>query len=825
MPRGAVSSGMHWLADLRHALRLLGRSPLFTITSVLSLAAGLAVPSAVMSLADALLAPASGVRDADRLVDIGRSTNGGGFDNMTHPAFEYLRAHATTFDGMAAVDFGGRPMSYTSSGTSERVFGTLVSASFFDVLGAPMALGRGFRADEDVTPGARPVAVLTHRFWTERLRADPTAVGRSLRLNAHDFTVVGVAAPGFEGASLAGTDLWVPLAMVAEARGLANANLLTSARATWHVALGRLKPGVTRETADAELRTLMAQYVAATPDANPRHSASLVPTSRVPGPMRRPFFAFLGVLFALALALLAIAASNVAGLLLARASARRREMATRLALGAGRGRLVQQLLVETGVLFVAGALLALPLTMAAIGLLQQSLPPLPVVLNLAPAVSLRVVGFTLGLSLLSAVVFGLAPARHALGADIAPLLHGGTSTPDRRRGRRRQALVVVEVALSLMLVVTAGLFARTLQQAAAIDPGFTTRDIVLANVDVSLSGYRDAAAVAVVDRLATHLAALPGVTSVAAARMVPLQGSGFGLGELRVPGYRSAQGDEHVDADWDVVTAGYFATIGMRLVEGRGFTGAERADGPHVAIVNETFAARAWPGRPAVGQRLLHRAGDGPETPIEVVAVAADAKYRYVSDEPRPFIYVPLAQHPMGDVTFFVRHQPDASPAGALRAAIADVDATVPAMFVQSFDEAAGIGLTPQRVTAWIAASVGSTGLVLAAFGLYGLMAFLVTARTRDLAIRLSLGATPAQVGGIVVRQAALLGGAGAVVGLALAAGIGTLLESLLVGVPVVDLPSYSGAVALFLAVLTAASWLPARRAAATDPATALRAE
>ena len=238
-----------------------------------------------------------------------------------------------------------------------------------------------------------------------------------------------------------------------------------------------------------------------------------------------------------------------------------------------------------------------------------------------------------------------------------------------------------------------------------------------------------------------------------------------------------------------------------------------------------TDATRDRLGELQVPQRVLHRAGDGPETPIEVVAVAADAKYRYISDEPQPFIYVPLAQYPMGDVTFFVRHQPGASPAGALRAAIADVDATVPAMFVQSFDEAAGIGLTPQRVTAWIAASVGSTGLVLAAFGLYGLMAFLVTARTRDLAIRLSLGATPAQVGGIVVRQAALLGGAGAVVGLALAAGIGTRLESLLVGVPVVDLPSYSGAVALFLAVLTAASWLPARRAAATDPATALRAE
>lgn len=816
---------MRLVTDLRHALRLLSQSPIFTVTSVLSLAAGLGVPAAVMSLGDALVSAAPGVHDSDRLVDIGRATDGDGFDNMSHPAFLHLRAHATTFDGMAAVDFAGQPMSYTRGDTSERVFGTLVSASFFDVLGAPMALGRGFRADEDVTPGAHPVVVVTHRFWTERLRADPAVVGRSLRLNAHDFTVLGVAAPGFEGANLVGTDLWVPMAMVAEARGLATAELLTSPRAAWHVALGRLKPGVTLATAEAELRTLMAQYVAATPGANPRHTVSLVSTSRVPGPMRQPFFGFLGVLSALALALLAIASSNVAGLLLARASARRREMATRLALGAGRGRLVQQLLVETGVLFAAGALVAMPLAGAALALLTRSLPALPVVLNLTPTVNLRVVGFTLGLSLISALVFGLAPARHAIGTDIAPLLHGGTSTPDQRRGRLRHLLVVAEVALSLMLVVTAGLFARTLQQAAAIDSGFTTRDVVLANVDVSLSGYRDGAAVNVVDRIAARLSALPGVTAVAAARMVPLQGSGFGLGEVRVPGYRGGDGRDVVEADWDVVTPGYFSTVGLRLAAGRGFSGAERANGPHVAIVNETFAARAWPGRPAIGQRLMHQAGDGPEIPLDVVGVAADAKYRYISDAPRPFIYVPLAQHPMGEVTFFVRHAPGASPAGAVRAAIASVDATVPAMFVQSFDEAVGIGLTPQRVMAWMAGSVGSAGLALAAFGLYGLMAFLVTARTRDLAIRLALGATPAQVGGIVVRQAVLLAGAGAAAGLALAAGIGTLLESLLIGVGVVDLRSYAGAVGLFTAVLALASWLPARRAAGTDPATALRAE
>ncbi len=376
-----------------------------------------------------------------------------------------------------------------------------------------------------------------------------------------------------------------------------------------------------------------------------------------------------------------------------------------------------------------------------------------------------------------------------------------------------------------MLVVTAGLFVRTLQRAAEIDPGFRTDDIVVANVDVALAGYRGEAAADLIGRFTTRLAALPGVTAVAAARMVPLQGSGFGMGPLRVPGYRGADGEDRVDADWDVVTASYFETIGMRLEAGRTFTGGERPDGPPVAIVNATFARLAWPGRPAIGQRVLHRDADDREVAIEIVGVAADAKYRYISDGPRPFIYVPMTQRPMGDVTFYLRHRPGQSPSGAVRAALADVEPTVPPMFVQTFEEAVAVGLTPQRLTAWVAGSVGSVGLLLAAFGLYGLMAFLVAARSRDLAIRLALGATPGEVQQLVVRQAVVLGALGAAIGLLLATGIGTVLESLLVGVAVVDLPSYAGAVALFLVVLTAASWLPARRAAATNPCAALRAE
>ena len=816
---------MALLADARHALRLLGRSPLFTATAVLSLSLGVAASSAIFSLADALLAPAAGVRDAARVVDVGRGNDGSGFDNMSHPAFEYLRAHATSFEGLAGVEFGGRPMGLTLGGSSERVFGNLVSANFFDVLGTRPALGRFFRPDEDVVPGERPVAVLTHRFWTRRLGADPAVLERPLRLNNREFAVVGVAEPGFEGVTLAGTDLWVPMAMVAEARGLASAAELTDVRGVMHVGVGRLKPGRSRRETEAELNTLMAQFKDANPAANQRHTISLVATSRVPGPMRTPFLVFIGVLLALTGALLAIACSNVAGMLLARATTRRREMATRLAIGASRGRLLAQLLTETGLLFLVAGVVAVPLTFAGVGLLNASLPAIPVALNLAVTVNARVVAFALGISLATALAFGLAPARHALGHDLAPLLHGAAATVDRRRLWLRQLLVVAQVALSLMMVVTAGLFVRTLQAAATTDPGFTSSDVTLANLDVSLSGFRGPAAVDLVQRMQVRVAALPGVTAVAAARMIPLQGSGFGLGRLRVPGYLGPAGDDTVDADWNVVTPEYFDVIRMRIVDGRGLGAADRDGGPRVAVVNDTLARTVWPGRSAVGQRLLHQGRDDVEASLEVVGVAADAKYRYISDAAEPFLFVPMAQHPIGDVTLFVGHAPGAAPDAALRAAVAQVEPSVPVMFVQSFDDAVAIGLTPQRLTAWVAGSVGVAGVGLAALGLYGLMAFLVAQRTREIAIRMAVGATARQLQRQVLGQAARLGLLGAGAGLVLAAGVGALLRPLLVGVAMVDVTSAAAAVALFVGVLAAASWRPARQAATTDPAGALRAE
>ena len=820
------------LSDIRHAIRLLGRSPIFTVTSIASLAIGIGASAAIFSLTDALMfEPTSGVRDAARVVDIGRSNNGSGFDNMSHPAYQYLHDHTHTMAKLAAVDFASGPMSLGDSGTngggtSERVFGTLVSSDFFDVLGTRPAMGRFFRADEDAVPGERPVVVLTHAFWMRRFRGDPNVLQKPLRLNNREFAVIGVAEPGFNGASLAGTDLWVPMAMVAVVRGRADSKLLDDPRSVWHVAIGRLKPGVEMAQAEAELNTLMSAFKAGEPRANQQHTIGLVRTSRIPGPMRVPFMAFIGLLFALTGALVAIACSNVAGMLLARAAARRREMATRLAVGASRAQLISQMLTETVVLFLAAGLAALPITYWMITALESFLPALPVLINLDLSVNLRVVGYTFGIALVSSAVFGLAPARHALGTDLAPMLHGANATADRTRFRLRNTLVVAQVALSLMLVVTAFLFLRTLQAAAHADPGFHTANIDVASVDVALSGYREQAAVALSDRFMDRLRGVSGVTSVAVSRMVPLQGSGFGLGAARIPGRPALpEGSDTVEADWNIVSPDYFDTIGMRIVEGRGFQSTDRHGATFVAVVNERFAKNAWPGQSAVGHRFMQELGQQEERAVEVVGVARDAKYRYISEAARAFIYVPMAQQPTSELTFFIKHEPSRLIAPEVRAAVAQVESSVPIVLMQSLDEATAIGLLPQKLAAWIAGGVGGIGIFLAALGLYGLMAFLVTERTREIAIRMALGATNQDVRRMVLTQAARLGASGAVIGLALAATIGMLAQSLLVGVGPIDPLSFAGTALLFTLVLGLAGWMPATRAAATDPATALRAE
>ena len=816
---------MSLTADLRHSLRLLGRSPVFTLTSVVSLALGIGAAATIFSLTDALLfEPTVGVRNASAVVDIGRANQGSGFDNMSHPAYRYLREHSRTVD-IAAVDFGGGPMSLGTEGTSERIIGMLVSSNYFEVLGTTAALGRFFRADEDRVPGERPVVVLSHALWTTRFNSDPEILNKAIRLNNREFAVVGVAEPGFQGSSMVGTDLWAPMAMVQVVNGRVDANLLNEPRAVWHIAVGRLKPGVPIAQAQAELNTLMEAYKKSEPRAQQHHTVAVLPMGRIPGPMRTPFLAFIGFLFALTGALLAIACSNVAGMLLARAAARRREMATRLAVGAGRNRLIGQLLTETMVLFAFAAAASVPLTIGLVALLEGSLPALPRTLNLDFGVNVRVMAFTFGLALLTGLIFGLAPARHALSADLAPMLHGANATADRKRFRLRNSLVSAQVALSLMLVVTALLFLRSLDNAAHTDPGFQTQHIQIASVDVSLAGYRAQNAVAVAARFGERLRGIAGVESVGHARMIPLQGSGFGLGSVRIPGAEGRLREGRIDSDWDIVSADYFDTIGIDIVEGRGFRESDREGTPWVAVVSETFARQAWPGQPGVGRTFFERISETEEREVQIIGIARDTKYRFISSAPAPFIFVPMAQQPSSDLNFYIRHMPGRHVEGEIRAAIAQVEPNVPVLMLQSFEDAAALGLLPQKLAAWIAGSVGAIGVFLAALGLYGVMAFLVTQRTREIAIRMALGASSRTVRAMVLKQAGRLAAIGGAIGLILAAAIGALAQSLLVGVPPVDPIAFGSTALLFAVVLAIAAWTPARRAATTDPATALRAE
>jgi predicted permease len=531
----------------------------------------------------------------------------------------------------------------------------------------------------------------------------------------------------------------------------------------------------------------------------------------------------LGVLTGL---VLLIACSNVAAMLLARALERRREVATRLAIGASRQRILIQLLTEGLTLALLAGALSLPLTAALIGLLSASLPNLPLPLALDMRIDPRVMSFAFVLAALTAVLFALLPAVQATRFEVAPALHGHSATSDRRRAWLRQSLVTAQVAMALLLLVAAGLFLRSLQEAARVDTGFNFQNVDLIHIDTRIGGYRsDGEGVRVVDALTEQFQRVPGVTAVGTTRMVPLMSGRLGLGGLRAPGYQGPDGTDSIEADWDVVSPGYFAALQLRLTQGRVFDGRDREGATRVAIISEPMATRLWPGENPLGRTLIHRVSDTEQRPLEIVGVARAAKHFSISETPRNFIYVPLAQHFMSEVTFVVRHDQDASRIADLRRVVIAFDPNLPVIYTQTLEDATAIALLPQRLAAWIAGSVGTIGLLLSALGLYGLTAFAVAQRTRELAVRLALGATRESVLSLVLRQSARLGIIGTAIGLALALLASRLLQSLLVGIGSVDPIAFGVSTLLLIAVLFIAALAPARRAAAMDPMRALRAE
>jgi predicted permease len=530
-------------------------------------------------------------------------------------------------------------------------------------------------------------------------------------------------------------------------------------------------------------------------------------TSPIPG-NGAPVAMFMTALSAIVGLVLLIACANVAGMLLARATSRRAEIAVRLSLGAARMRLVRQMLVETAMLFLAGAALGLLLARIATKLLVAMIPELPVKIGLAIGLDAKAFGFTIALALVAAIFSGLAPAFHAT-RDVVSSMKGD-------RQRLRNAFVVAQVALSIVLVVAAGLFLRALQRAASIDPGFDPRGVEIASLDLSLGGYTDATGPVFARELLERVRAIPGVQSATLSAQLPLSMGGMGLGGLSLPGQENG-----IDADWNVVEPNYFATLRTPLLRGRDFTTADDAHAPLVAIINETLARHFFANADPIGQTLMQ---DGARK-LTILGVARDAKYRTLGDRARNFIYVPLQQQYVSRTNIVARTTDGQRIAAELRATVASMNRNLPIVTSQSLEQFTSIGLVPQRIAASVTASLGLIGLLLAAIGIYGVTAYMVTSRTRELGIRMALGADAGNVLRMVLRQGMRLVAIGLGIGWLLAAGASRLIASLLMGVAPLDAIAFGGAALVLCAIGAAACYVPARRAIAIEPAVALRAE
>lgn len=801
--------------DIRFALRLLRRNPLFALTAIVSLAIGIGANTTIFTIANALLfrAPA-GVVNADHVVDIGRSDDGKGFDNGSYANYVDLRARNRSFTDVYATQWGLEPMSLGATNGAERIFGVLVSNNYFETLGTTAAAGRLFSRHDPDAAGAAPHVVLTHRFWTRRFGKDPDLVGRQLRINGHPFTVLGVAQEGFQGTTPLLPDVFVPLNMVAEARPNLTAAMLTRRDSAWIVMGARLKPGVSIESAQADVNAIAATLEREFPKENRGKGFTVAPLSPIPG-NAAPVTAFLAGLMVVVALVLAIACANLAGVLLARATMRRREVAVRLALGAGKRRLVRQMFVETAILFAGGAAAGLLVARVMTSLLVALLPALPVQIDLALALDVRAVLFTAGLSLIAAMLAGLAPAFFASRGDVVTSLKAdASSTPERMR--LRNAFVIAQVALSMVLVVGAGLLVRAMQRAADIDAGFDPRGVEATSIDLGLAGYTVETGPLFAREILERVRTMPGVASATLAARLPLNGGGLGLGTLTLPGNTA-----EIATDWNAIEPGYFATLRMPLLTGRDFDTTDRATTPFVAIVNETFARRMWPNQNVIGKTLVQ---DATRT-LTVVGIARDSKYRTLGEAPRNVIYVPLQQQYLSGFAIVARSSLGQRLAAEVRSLLASMNPNVPIISSQPLEEFTSIGLLPQRIAASVSASLGFVGLLLAAIGIYGVTAYLVASRTREIGIRMALGADRGAVVRMVLRQGMGLVTIGMLLGLALAAAGAQFLRALLLGVGMMDPVAFAGAAVLFCIVGLAACFVPVRRATAIDAAIALRAE
>jgi predicted permease len=817
------------LRDFRYAARALRAAPSYTASAVAVLAIGIAATTAIFSLVNGVfLRPVGGVARPGALFHVQTLLREDG--RVTpHPVLRArdvaaLRDRRDLFVGVAGR--GTRSVILGSGDDARAAIAELVSADYFALLGVRPALGRAFAPEEDVAGGPVAVAVLSHAVWADRFGADPAVVGRDVEVNAHRVRVVGVAPSAFRGQDVEGPALWMPTAALLLVQpGPAGAS---RGDERWLRAEVRLRDGVSAERANAALAGVAREWGEGDAGAARARiwSARLVPggTLLPLDPEASPeVLAALGALFVLALLVLLVTAANAANLQLARAEGRRREIALRVTLGASRGRLLRQLLAESLLVAAGGGALALALGLAGAPALRAV--GIPDAVRLTP--DARVLAWTLGVALLTGVGFGLGPALRAARADLSHAVKDGGAGAGRARSRLRGGLVVAQVAVSLVLMVCAGLLLRTVDALRTRDVGLRTAGVLVASVDSDTRGYDAARTRGYHTRLLERAAALPSVESATLSSTIPFGVRVLGA-SVRLPGSPASAAPQSAAASH--VGPDYFATLGIPLRDGRAIAAEDRAGGEPVAVVSETFARRFWPGERAVGRRVAVSLGRWDTGTVTVVGVAADVRDAEPADRPAPTVYLPLAQRHHAQVALYVRARGEPArltPAltSAVRALLREVDPNLPPREVRALAEYRSEALLPARLLAVMLGAFGTLALAVAAVGLGGVVAFLTVRRTREIGVRLALGATPGGVVALVLRQGVRLAGLGLAAGLALAAAAGHLLRSQLHGVGALDPLAFGAAGAVLTAVALLASWLPARRAARVPPSTALRAD
>ncbi len=805
--------------DIRFGLHQLLRKPGFAALAIISMALGIGANTSIFSLLDTALLRPLPVQEPSQLVELyGTLHNGADITLQSYLNYKDYRDRNTSLSGLCAYRVVVSALSH--DGKNQRVWGYLVSGNYFDVLGVKPALGRGFLPEEDETPGSHPVAVLSHGCWERRFGADPKIVGQTVKFNGRPYTVVGVAPKGFIGTEVAyQAEMFIPMMMAKQIEP--GSNWLEQRTSDNNFVVGRLKPGVSTAQAQAELLTLTAQLAKDYPENAGRGLVLSKPGLFLPE-IRNAVFGFAGILTAVGALVLLLACVNLANLLLARATERRKEIAVRLAVGASRARLVRQLLTESLLISCAGGLCGAGLAAFINSTVRNLRLPVEIDLLFDLRMDWRVLTFTLVLSLATGVLFSLIPALQSSKPQLVPALKDESSMAGFRRSRLRNGLVVLQVALSLVLLISAGLIVRGLQAAQKVRPGFSPENRVALSFDLPLQGYDEARGRAFYKQVLERAAALPQIASVAVTDNLPL-GLNYNSATVYAEGAEFTSESNLPLAIPISVGPGYFETMGIPL-RGRDFRMDENKIENRVAVVNETFARRFYPGRDAIGKRFNF---GGPGKPWwEIVGVVPDGKYTSLGEDPKPALYRPFFRDYQGGATIVARVRGDAhSGLNSLKAVVQQLDPALPIYNTKTLTEHMGVSLFPARMAAIALGSFGVLALVLAAVGIYGVMSHVVAGRTREIGLRMALGAQLSDVQKLIVRQGMWLAAIGSLIGLAVAFGGARLLKGFLYGVSASDPITFTFIALTLLTIAFLACWIPARRASRVDPMIALRAE